>query len=59
MSDDFVIRFQFVDRETGQVFDWADLEIPERVQGISSTKTEAPFVVAQRFFHNLKMRISR
>ena len=59
MSDDFVIRLQLRDRETDQVFDWFDLEIPENVYGVNSSKKETPFLVAQTFFSNIKRRIKR
>ena len=48
MSDeDFAIRIQLIERKKDKILDSFDAEIPERVRGVESDKSEAPFLVSK------------
>ena len=55
--EDFAIRFQLIERNKKKVFDEFDMEIPNHVYGVLSSKDETPFIVASTFFNRIKGRV--
>jgi hypothetical protein len=62
MTDVFKIRFQLVQVHEGehtQALDSFLIDVPEHVWGVSSSKSEAPYLVARAFFERMKERFGK
>ena len=60
MTDVFKIRFQLVQVHEGVSVEALDsflIDVPEHVWGIHSSKSEAPYLVAQALFERWKERL--
>ena len=58
----FMIRFQLVQVHEGVSVEALDsflIDVPEHVWGIRSSKSEAPYLVAQAFFEHMKKRLGK
>lgn len=59
MVDNFKIRFQLIDIDEEKVYDWFDMDIPNRVSGCAFNYSESPFLVSQALFDKMRKRLKR